>query len=1084
MSVICLPSSDFSYENLDQTNSVFTESSIVPTAPTPTAVSGEYNLFASTIQGITEAYDIDYRVADNGSGTIGGRTSARFIYRDTEETGSYNDWYGWSDLDRVRDIWQVNTSQAGGSNQYQYPRSCMDKHGNIYVAYKYDSRVGLSIRNTAGTWTEYRTTSNAPVLIGTNNAPGTTSRTDPDIVYVEETDSLYLFWVSWNAANTKTSIGVSVSTDQGITWKVLTYGILPLASGLAYTSTSNDYIRSTRALYNPISKTFTVTFIYNDGTDDFVYSTTVSNGLYITSWGETYRYKSTHDLVLEPITGKEYVLMFQDSDNTLNAYYKYPGDLFWTSGDTTTDANFSAGVGIAGFLHHTGQPCFIYADTTDEDLMALIIDDSGDFYNYDDDYENIGAGSNHIISGVTSRLEKICALRWQDRVIVFGNPQGVSTTHEDELLGYHLGGWDNLPQYTIDSTTTRAIINPWDELTDQDRTGFIWTKHDGGAGATCGPIWQNGFLNITTESASANEANYDASFANCLGYELIYKVKIADTAYTTIQSTGTSTKNGYIYFEVESYDGGFKTHYRINMTETEFNVYDVMAAAYLGSDIAVTFLDTFVYVKVINQISSGEIVIYYSTDGMTWTEVFDTILTSSVDATAATSRFEFGVESAAAGTCIAGWQMITLLMSTANSNADELEAYNDYDDAYTGTIALSGMPLSLVPNWVSKGLLISGTGTSALSKDLWEFTSAAEYGIKNVLIDGEDSPRIKWVQGDSTTANLRWTFTSTPFDLSRGFLYIDATGISQVVLKGYDNSAASLTTLCSQTLSRTLGGSNNWSRDGNMFYPTSASTSNYWYKKDELKGCYLTVSTRYYLIHSNTPGYWNSATGDMRMRIRVSGDPSGEASSGSSLAYTPKQILILFSESSPIDAFRYFTLDLTSTGGSGVVEASTIRIGEYYAIPYIGSAGRGVMNNHERTMSSNGISRGRVLGPASRTRSITTIQYDPSTKYSTPSSIATHTYSFDGTNEEVDANIVAEMLEYAVRNYGQATPIIWCDKWTTSPASGTTSGIMSTNSSDFLFGYIEQQSLNSSIVGMHRSGEIISTDTFTIRELV
>ena len=1072
MPVLCAPSDDYTFDNLDLTQSNFTEDGIKTNAPVATDVDTDHTLTATAPCGVDEAYEILMRVADDGGGTFIGRNASTWIYRDTEEADPENNWFGWSDVQYLHDIENVNLAEATSANLYQYPTCAADCFGNLYVTSSLNKTVIVSKKDKSTGWA-------GPVIAvksTENKVELDADRNDGSLVYVERKGrkDLYLFWPSWDDATSpsKVSIGVSITTDLNATWKLLTSAILPFSdsSSLTWNRGSGIILKRVRAAYNPFSDTFTVTFSYNDGVDDKVYCTVIDQRLNVGSWGQSFDDYVTQDIVVDPVTGVERLVAYNTSSSALVYRERELGAIAWSDELATFSfANYDQDVGLAAWMHQNGNAVIYTADTTAEAAQPFFITQSGSLAKF-----TAFGYPNAYIAGANSRLQHIGGCKLTDGAVLVGNPVSNGGARNDELLALFYSGWDNTPTLTAEESN----VNPWDLPQDQDGA-ITWTQNSA-AGGSGGVVWTPGYVCNKTESTGAGELNYSGTSTGDQAVVVKFKVEVND-AYNSIQPTGTSTKDGYVYYEMVGYDGVDRSGWRINLSDTEWNLLDIEAGSYKFVDIPKALKGNQVWFKVAYSTGNHKITVWTSDDGKVWTEHGTPTLTTTADATAASLDHEWGVNGGVAFFHGGYWQSITIHSDSTVDTVEDVIDYNDYTNAFTNDIFLDGMPITATPNYITKGVLVSGSGTQAVAKEAWSLDDFADFALSNALYGGPDSPRVKWKQTGTAAAELFWDFTDEPRNAPRGFLYINGAGISNVLLEATRFVSPTTLTLINKTPSDTLGG--NWTREGNVIFPGSGNTSIVYFDRDQLKGSYIQIGAEYFKVKSSTPGYWSNDQGQARMRITVEGDTTSAASSGSNLVAWPDTMLFLFKVSDVTEALKDVKLTLSSGGGSGVIEVCKVRLGFYYPIVADVQAGgtRGSSKNSVRTFSPGGLSVGTRLGPSARTRSFVVQSSDSPKKYEAQTSVQTNAGSWDVSIDEIDMHSTPDVLESLFAEYGDHTPVVWCDNWEENPSNTA----VKFYSREIVYGFLDMSTVTvTNTTDAQYRGGVESVSQYVVTELV
>ena len=1068
MSAVCVPSGRFSSDALDASASTYTETGLDVGVPVAVDVSSNHTLRASTVEGVSSAYAFDLRVADDSSGPFYGRDCARWLYRDTTLTGAANDWKGWADLDTVTDVEGVNQAEGGGSNQHQHPSAVTDKHGNLYVFFKHDTRVRCYVKSgSSGAWGSVVTV----VTAAQNGSTSNSDRVDGWPVYVEEDDALYVFWPSWDSARTKQSVGVSVTTDQGSTWRLLTNAIVGHSDSLDF---SPEILRRIRVIYNPRSRVFTLTFEYDDNTDEWVYTTTVDRTFTATDWGPSpLRYRQLHAVVVDPRDGREYMLAPTD-DGTgaivdLGLYSKAAGALAWSSELTSWPySGLDTATGVTGFTHHNGEPMFMFGDASSGEAQALWVYQANGLRSFD------AAGFEFAASPLAagaSNLHHWNVVRWRDRYLAIGNPSGGNT---DEIVALHLGGWQNLPTIAGDVAT----VGGWDVPSNQG--GITWTEDDTGTGVV-ESNWDAGYLSLETYTPGGlgNDGRVSGSAPGAPVATLVTLKVEVDDGYPTV---GSADVEGYVYFRIVADNGSQSVDFFLALSETRFNVIDNNAGpAPVGSNVTAALLGVPYYFKIAVSAASADVAVWTSTDGATWSQAYSVTLATGSSSGAGVD-YEFGVFGDSNVVSTRGyWQLVSVEASTSATAIQALIDYADADDAYTSTIDLEGMPIGTLPNYIAKGAYLAAEGTQASAGDLWTAASVAKQGVRNALIDGDDSPRVRWVQSSATAASLVWDTSDAPLFLRRGFLWVTGKCVTGVTLTQDDTGGGS-TTLVNKANSVTLAG--NWARSGNVIRPNAAGSSLVWYERNALAGSYIYDGVGVFLpILGNSAGYWSTDQGAGAMRITVDGAVGSFASSGSSCQLVPRDFLILWSTNDVGDSADGVTLALSAFNATAALDVGKVLIGEFFPMPsHPAGRGRAVIPNHARETTPGGYSYSEKLGPTAGEWSFTVRDFSRgSVRYAAQSSVQTVQLGFDATTPYADAHETLDTLASIVEEVGTTTPIIFAPLLTSKPGTGS-SAVLVPFARRALYGYFASGRLDiTSESGVAFGDEILSSSTFTVR---
>lgn len=1063
MAVLGLPRTVFNADNLSASSS-YTESGLEPGVPTRSDVATSHTVYAGTSEGISEAYNVQLRGADGGGGSIGGPTAGTFIYRDTSETGADDDWMGWHGYGQIKDVWTVNADREGTSTyKFQYPRAALDKDGYIVCVATYDSRgVSMYRDPSTGVWDDRSTLSD-----GISDEFASASAVgDLDVCYDSDDDAFVAFYASRDGSASKLSIGVSISSDHGNSWQNITRAVMPFTADAALSNSSGQTIHSVRAEYNPISQTYSLAFVYQTTSPTYtVYTARVDKTFTLIAWGETIADRRLGDIVVRR-DGREFLMLANAAYTTLYTYTREAGQIGWTSRGNVT-GSLDADVGITGWVGH------------DDEIRALVGDPGAgvqEVYRVQSDGSPLLDTSQNygVVGGTGSYLRRVAALRWRDRVLLFGNPQGVSTTHEDAIMAYHLGGWDNLPGYTLNL----SCVHPWDTPQAQS-DGLSWTDTASGS-ATISSIWYSPASGepdyVAVEYDSVNGSSSTISSATGTGHQGAVMDLRAEvySSFATIQSVGTSTGNGYFQISMLGYDGADRSQFRVLVADDEVRVLDVIAGAFMTGSVTMDF-DNNRYFRVAYNVAAHKVAVWVSTDGDHWQQVANGTLTTSSDATAASITYVIATGNQVAGAeCRALLSGARVAYGTTGTVAANLIDYNDNGAAYTSEVLLSGMPIARQPSWVTKGLEVWGTGAAIADRDYWLIDSVATAGVSNALILGEDSPRSKWIASATGDQVLQWDLDA-PINLSRGLLRAATANVDRIKIEAR-TVGGSTVTMSDVNTNVTLSGT--WARSGNTVYVLTSSSYRYWSPQDLEGGIVHLGSVDYYTITRVHPGFASSDAGGARLRLEIDGDPSGDgaATSGSDLAVYPGVATVLWYNSAHTTVHN--RLIVTLYWMNGPVECGSLLICDPRPIPLPPGPGRsrGQRTNMTRDISPGGFSRGFKGGPTARTRTLSFEAYEDAARWSLSSSLPVNLIGWDdSSNAEAftDANETLLTLEYAHAHYGSYLPTVWVDSWQGEPANNT----VMLGGRESLLTYIEGETLT---VSSNRGGRSWGNQVYTL----
>lgn len=1087
MSAICLPMEEFNYDNLDVANSTFTESDPLPGQPTRVNASPVYNLETVTREGLSDTYDIDFRFADSGGGSLGSDNPPEFVWRDED-----GDWFGWQGIKNVFDIETANENGGSSTHHNQGPRMAFDRVGNVVVVSRYNGRPRCAYRAAdSSTWTEvYVTNAGETTVSGDTSAAG--ARVDPDVVYVEEDEAFYCFYQTWDDnTETKCSVGVSISVDCGATWYQITREIVPMDDSLDATNDTAECLRNIRALYNPLTRSFTVAAEYQEGITNGIQYMSFSKSFTGTSWktlAEDFVWYP--DLVYLPKNQTEYIFYYNSDDEQIEYRTKSGGttafSAFVTGHALTKAASaIDLSVGTPVYVHPSGT---IYGYVTDTSGAPNI---AGFRLLSDGSIEQIGEAASTPQTTFpttlsTSGLINTSVKMYRDEIWMIGNPNAVDTDFEDQSIILKLGGWSNLPVMIPNV----SWVGPWDDADDQDRPQ-AWAPHvvlPGVAEPDFGADYLA--LKITASSSTAESSYQLTTVDGENGGFVVFKVQM-ENGYTNVNVLN-SVQHGYAFYGVNTDDTTNMTKWRVLVAKNDWNIYDAAGSTLLSvSNIAESSVTAPIIIAVAWSHSTTELKAWSSRDGKTWDLKISTAALGTDVSASATEQFHYwGMYGHAGSTSNSSYWSFVKVMT---DNALQLSSIIlSYDPAVTPTsdVDLEGMPLDNNQyNYVTKGLLVRGTTGSVGARELWSLQSVARKGITNALFGGADSPSLQWIESGPTSATLVWDHSDAPFMLEHGFIYWKGKGLTSMTLVGQDTTTANRTLM---TATNRLFLDAPWARLGNSIYPTGANVSNdqVYYELNELKGSWWrATSTNYYKITYNSPGYFSTDQGDARMMFVVEGDPSGEASSGSTTSLHSDTVLAFWRFATYATCYKKFTLTMTAEGSAGAALTSgNLFIGRYYpiAVPTDVGRSRGWVINHSRVGDSQVTSTGSKLGNSARTRSFTVTSADNYTKYDLLTTAQTNTVGWHASNPVIDIHSAPDVLSYAFQEYGKALPIVWCDRWDETDIYGEPDGSSAKlGGREVLMGYIDMDSIAiSNGSSTEFWGEIQQLSNFTIREIV
>lgn len=1077
--ILCLPHRYFSHANLTDT-SVYAETGLTTGPADPVLVSGNYDV-SQTGDDITDRYDVILKIQDTGViNTHNSNTpNAGFIYRNTlgDSSISTDQWMGYANTHTVMDVHTVSQTAGSGTNQYLHPRATVDKDGRLYVVYKNDTRVGLNIRDTDGTWTEVRGSSTALVRASENNAPSNGSRTDADICYVEDTDRLYVFYPVWDAGDTKMSVGVKVSSDHGATWYTQVSSLVSTSDSSA---PDDDTLFRIRSIYNPKMKTFTLTWLYDDGGTTDIRTVTLHSNFSISEWPDSTIQDisdvDTYDLTMDPVTGVEYMFTYHDGTNTLKAYQKPPGKNIWTLITTSTDFSSTSNastVGMAAFWHPDGQPAILMRQGAASTQILLYRNSQ----KITDSYF-ISKDSSYNLLGKVSGMLNISITRYKDSLYLLGNPDAVSTTNKYAIMMYEMGGWTNIPPVQTDE----VLITPWD--TPDDQTSIVtWTDATASGGSVATVYDTTLFQQQIKYSANSNTSSsaYSSATFTDGGVAPDYiDVQAKVRMYDANTSHTSSSRDGFGLIELECHVGTNRAVAFLKIAELGLQWFDDENGIDIG-DFAGVFTTTGdVWIRAILEKSTLNLTSWYSLDGRIWEKFCEAAtLAPTSDVSADYTKVKIGVEGASG---IATDMRVTILKVDISDSVADAINYDSHTADPTDVIPyMPGCPLSFYPNYLINNAYVYASVGSCISGEYWSLKSESTNGLRNVLVDGNDSPRMKWTQNTTDgTATLIWAMPES-ISMNSGFVFFEGTGASIVTLKKGSTTGGDLTNISTFTV-ETLLGTNGWTRYSNTIIPTGSNSSAVWFNRNELAGSYLDMTGgEYRLITGNSEGYWSTGAGRKVMEIHFTGDTSGLPTNGTSLTYQPKKFVMFYNITNPHTTARNddYQLQINVGGGAGYLDVSTIRVGTYHVLPCAVAPGytKSIHANHERRYNAAGISQGYLRGPSARSIDLTVTDFVPASRYSSPS---TNYISLDGTNYDADVSSGIDLLESVSGEYGNYLPIIFVDDVISIPANGT---ITMTSQSAIIFGAVSD-SMRSSYDMPPGYDAVRTGGQFTITEVV
>ena len=561
---------------------------------------------------------------------------------------------------------------------------------------------------------------------------------------------------------------------------------------------------------------------------------------------------------------------------------------------------------------------------------------------------------------------------WHEGRIVLAHQWKASpaTSAEDSVSVLYLGGYSTvtMPGYKLFKTDlTRVGFNetwlPYDEPAASGGTKY-WTKTSSGS-----PTETIGSGYLLLSSTTGEKVYYNRQGTTGNAYAPQHGV-IATTQLTVV--AGGSIADEKIFIKSRQVDNagspGAGTTVSIRLSTSAIRVYDVIAAAGVGSDITI---DTTAGVELLFSHKGTSFALWYratsnSTDRK-WIAGPTTTSLNDDSGAAGTGVLEWGqgLEGAAA-THTSHWFRFQDNSSTAAYIGTGLwSGQTNPDDLFTRSLASSAVA-------INDQVKIRAIDGPAMTGDNWNIDTRYRYEIGRVLPGVQPSPRIGWRStADNVEQRIAFQFgghggTGTAETLSDTIcLYLAGCNWRTGKLEGWNGSA--WVTIFNIDLADSLS-SLPFVRKGEVITVNTAAshTGQRWILFDELVGATVDLgSSKFRKVSTNSDGVWTTAT-TKRPQLILEDIDNTEAASGTCNIWSTRTAVVHHLAGVKYGGYR-LVIDAQHTADD-YYSVGTMFIGPVVPFGQQNSWDRAISRdaNTDLTTFQDGQRTARKMGPARR----------------------------------------------------------------------------------------------------------------------
>ena len=911
-----------------------------PVVGTPTRSVGQTSLTLDASGSVDVAEDILVQAASSG-----GRGGAGFLWKNTGDA-KYRGHNGATLVQSWRAL--AYFDGTGSPVEATDPQAVTLEDGTVVLTFErqttlYREVVTRKYTPATDTWGSvtivYQTTSTAATL-------------NPTLVVLPSGRLLCFHWVLFATGTTGAinNIRAYFSTNAGSSWSVASRGVLDEPILL-----SAHTVGRLRAVFSGLGIAMAAE-LDNNKIRQF-YSTNL--GASFTALSDQLPATYTHDLV--DLNGSLGLLSLPTGGNK-SAKLRIVGSI------TEPFANVEVIAIPTGSWGHTGP--------TDQDLASWVDDDGslfvvGRLVNSTDQtvglwapapYTNwtplgessltIGTVKTGLIVDTTTgnvHLTRLSATFAGGRAMLFHSwfTSGSSTLENKSIAVAALGGWSTVPMGSVDDSL------------DADKTGGFTACYFPFAVPTSGTAWTGtgtGAVALTSGElvlaldGSANNKYYSKAPAGAFANGLVFASTFSVTAGGSI-STATAG------FKLRLAVGADDTTIEVRANTTAIRIYDINAAAAVGSDITIDVtagVDLLVYMK------DTTIRTYYRAASSKEDTEYIAGPTGTIDKTGSATANEIT------------WGRITNSASTTMSITSIQYAIGLYTTEPADVTA--DQRGRAFPSYVAGGISADQTGV-AYTGDLHNIPIEYDYALTRALpLASPPSPRSGWRSTDETEATIAILFSNikaNKTDLGGDMLGVHLEGINWASgkIQGYNGTAwVDLATIDTAADYDGL----TFTRAGNAIKPGSTNAA-FWSDRHEWSGSRFKFTPpsggKCRVISTNASGDWYDATTGKHATLYLDGVVNTDPASGANGEIWPSRATILI----PLIGVDYSAIRILITASQGTAEGyyeiGQVVIGPVLMLADSYSWGRSVETQSGTTLqtSPDRIDRASVDAPARRT---------------------------------------------------------------------------------------------------------------------
>lgn len=896
---IAVLDSRFSLANVDEALSSYSEASQVPDQPVP-AGRTFMQLEAPSIGSVGAITDLQVAACKEGVATqsdFSGAGTMRWKYA----TDSDEEWRGHLDHNVVTGFEFISYTTGGGAVLRNHSAIVLPDH-RVLVAYGTtlysrdpSTDAWSSVTAIEGTWVHSSVDGTALVRL--------------------DDGRLLLIWLDTitEAGTGYLVLPVAFSDDDGATWELGAWKVLPPTSGGIAMASATYSVRKIKAVYHHGFITL-VAWLSTGGQETLYHWVSADFGA---SWRWVEECKPAASQVMAPdlvVSPDGTVYLFYVKVTTQDLYFAkkaspYSGfeeDPYFDTSDRliiSTSADVTEPE-CAAVLSEDGQIHLYWREASTSrfsvrrvrlrlplDGVVIGTDLFADPYDLSSPGP-VNTGDDDVY------LYGMVGVAAKGRILLIQHHQAAqapATNTEASLTCLYLGGWSSHAwrKQTWGMSGSSVIGQVYLPLDQPDNMG--WTKAGAGTPAQSSDGLDIDFTGGASQAYYTREGPAGGSAGRvCVGW------------WTLRQRAGGSLSAANSAIRMRRADGTNDREIELRFSGTGYRMVDLNnASATVGSDASIPTLSTEQWDILVALELQGSTMYAYSfykrpTESL-WNEGPFGSLVNDTATPATRNHVVWGTIANSASRTVWRWHGAAI---------DEAQASVDVATGVTAVRRLQGKPFSVRPQWVDLGVQVLSRGGPAARGDTWTINLRGEYGLQNAMPEVSRSPAVAWRSGsDAVEQIIAWSpagsGVSTRPRSSSLVVYCGGINWRTAYFEGYNG--VGWTTL--GTLDAAADGLARFARSGTWVRPDTAvshGTTQY-ISMDELAGGYIEMDpagTPYVRrIVANSEGVWRD---DMtrRAELTIEGDLTGVGTSGTCYLRHPAVACVIHNATAAYQAYR------------------------------------------------------------------------------------------------------------------------------------------------------------------------------------